>query len=115
MHHDMPEIKLADFQIDQFKWALRNFGKQDSYRPLLGMMEELGELCHAHLKQEQAIRTNENHEEQIKDAIGDLLIYLVHYCSIRRLDLEDILTSTWAHVQNRNWRKNPATGRSTDN
>src|SRR5688572_17945800 len=54
---------LLAYQKEVVAWGKRNFGEQPAHRFLLGMLEELGELSHAHLKQEQGIRgTNEEHE-----------------------------------------------------
>ncbi len=88
-------------------WATQNFGKQEPYRPLLGVMEEVGELCHAQLKSEQGIRTNEDHEEDKVDAIGDIVIYLAHYCDLIGVDLSVCINRTWDKVKQRDWNKNP--------
>lgn len=60
------------------EWVERNF--PDSYKTdtLLGVIEELGELSHAHLKAKQGIRgSQKEHDEAAKDAIGDLVVYLL--------------------------------------
>jgi NTP pyrophosphatase (non-canonical NTP hydrolase) len=62
-------------------WALCNFGEQQPYRPFLGVGEELGELREA-----QMLR---NHEKA-KDAIGDIAIYLMHYCVLRQWSFEEV-------------------------
>jgi hypothetical protein len=56
---------LAIFQKEVSDWAEYNFGADRPYtQPLMGLAEELGELNHALLKQEQGIRgTYEDHEE----------------------------------------------------
>lgn len=84
-----------------------------SYRPLLGVVEEVGELCHAHLKNEQGIRgTPEEWEAKKKDAIGDVLIYLLDYCSREGLDVEECLETAWAEVSQRDWIRFPGDGRT---
>lgn len=113
--------KMRTIQKEIGMWVTANFNghyKQldtDSFylcahQPLLGMVEELGELSHAHLKVEQGIRTNEDHEAARKDAIGDLLIYLLDYCGVHDLDAEEILEQTWGAVKKRNWKQNPSDG-----
>jgi len=92
-------------------WSRKNFGTQAAYRPLLGAVEETGELCHAQLKMEQGIRTNEDHTSDAKDAIGDILIYLMNYCAIRGFNIEDIVETTWEEVRNRDWAKNKENGK----
>jgi len=75
---------------------------------LLGAVEELGELAHAHLKQEQGIRgTAAEHEEKAKDAVADVVIFLSDYCSKRGFEFQAIIEKTWAEVKKRDWRKNP--------
>lgn len=80
------------------EWVARNF--PDSYKTdtLLGVVEELGELAHAHLKSKQGIRgTKAEHNEAAKDAIGDLVVYLLGVISyekiIEYIDHEQYLNS----------------------
>jgi hypothetical protein len=56
-----------------------NLGK--AYRPLIGMVEELGELSLAVWKQD----TNE-----VADALGDTCVFMAHYCLEMDFSLEDI-------------------------
>lgn len=54
------------------KWSRDNFGDQDMVRPLLGVIEELGELdaaCEA------------EDEGELLDAAGDVCIYMADFCS----------------------------------
>ena len=105
------EVKpLQEIQNGVFEWSRRNFGDQPSHRPLLGLVEEVGELCHAHLKREQGIRTNEDHVLQQIDAIGDIMIYLLDYCGREGISLEAALEETWAEVSKRDWRNKKETG-----
>jgi NTP pyrophosphatase (non-canonical NTP hydrolase) len=77
------------------KWASENF---EVHNPLLGLIEEVGELAHCFLKRSQKIRGFENpkvFEELAKDAIGDIGIYAAHFASIHNLNLDlDIIQST---------------------
>ena len=60
-------------------WVEHNFpGEPQPESSLFGVIEELGELAHAHLKQSQGIR-GEEHEAEAQDAIGDLTIYLLGF------------------------------------
>ena len=96
-------IDLKQIQSAVGAWAVKNFGNQASYLPLLGVVEELGELCHAHVKLEQGIRTNEDHWEGKIDAVGDVVIYLLDYCSKTGIDLEETIASVWLEVKKRDW------------
>lgn len=51
-----PLIDLTEFQNEVKAWTDKNFPDDHPHQPLLGIAEEVGELCHAHLKMEQGIR-----------------------------------------------------------
>jgi NTP pyrophosphatase (non-canonical NTP hydrolase) len=103
-------MEIGQIQFEVMEWAAHNFPNAQVYQPLIGIMEEVGELAHAHLKQEQNIRTNENHTENAKDAIGDIIIYLMDYCNRRNFNLSDIIIDTWSLVKKRDWQKNKIRG-----
>ena len=107
-----PKLKhrLNIIQMELKEWDKKNFGEQPSYRSLLGAFEEIGELAHAHLKEEQGIRES-NYEEDAKDAIGDTIIYLANYCNARGFNLQGIIEETWNQVKERDWVRYPKTGR----
>lgn len=95
-------------------WQDRNFPNTPAYRPLLGAVEELGELAHAHLKNEQGIRgTAAEHADAKLDAVGDICIYLIHYARLSGFSLATAIGRAWAEVQYRDWVKNNATGVGT--
>ena len=50
-------LTLEELQAVQREWVEHNFPNRTNYHPLLGAVEEIGELCHAHLKYEQGIRS----------------------------------------------------------
>jgi NTP pyrophosphatase (non-canonical NTP hydrolase) len=105
----MPDLTLRELQEDQRPWCERNFPDAQPWHPLLGAVEELGELCHHHLKAEQGMRNTENHQDGKVDAVADVIIYLADYCTRNGIDLQDALNRTWAKVGLRDWRKNPNT------
>lgn len=98
------QMDLKTLQEETTEWAEKNFPDAKSYQPLLGAIEELGELAHAHLKSEQGIRMEEQHHDNKVDAIGDIIIYLAHYCKLNSIDLEDAVITTWSKVQKREWK-----------
>lgn len=73
-----------------FRWASKNFTYQDSIGE--GMAEEIGEFCHHKLKFKQKIRGHSslgddiNRKRQLdfdlKDALGDAMVYCLHWCSL---------------------------------
>ena len=105
-------MDFKQLQTEQEAWQNRNFGPCDgnSHRCLLGVTEELGELSHAHLKSEQGIRTNQDHNHAKKDAVGDIVIYLAGYCNDNDLSLDECITMAWDEVKQRDWTKNKKNG-----
>lgn len=63
------------------EWIAHNFPDNELPKPqesILGLIEEIGELAHSHLKELQHIRgTDEEHQANAKDAIGDATVYLL--------------------------------------
>lgn len=100
-------MDLTKLQHEVGEWARKNFGERPSDDPLLGVGEEFGELCHAHLKQKQKIRTGEDHFVKIKDAVGDIVIFLCDYCHVRGISLELCVEKAWDEVQKRDWKNDP--------
>jgi NTP pyrophosphatase (non-canonical NTP hydrolase) len=104
--------RIAELQTDHSYWLNHNFPRQKPHDALLGIVEEVGERTHAHLKFEQGIRSidEENYHRQAGDALGDLFIYMMSYCNTNSLDLEKIIEHTWAEVRERDWKRWPDTG-----
>lgn len=106
-------MTFSQLQADVAKWAAHNFPNTPSHRPLLGAMEEIGELSHAHLKMDQCIRgSHAEHMAAKSDAVGDTIIYLSHYCQLNGIDLQLAVETAWAEVKQRDWIKFPKNGRS---
>lgn len=109
MRHD----SLRAFQTQHRLWLEHNFPEQEPLDGLLGMMEELGELCHALLKAKQGIRgyTEEEFRKQAEDAIGDIFIYAASFCNSNGFDLAACLENAWEEVSDRDWQAYPESGR----
>ena len=108
-----PSPTLSKTQEAIEEWLQRQpFGLQKSWEPLLGRFEEIGELAHAHLKQVQGIRTNENHEAMGKDAIGDIFVFMTGYCITRGWSLQECINIAWGEVSKRDWSKNKDNGKA---
>lgn len=104
---------LTKLQEEVGQWSRQNFPNNEPYYALLGAVEEVGELAHAHLKSLQNIRgmTTEMSREKKMDAVGDIIIYLADYCERNNLDLETCVFGTWEVVMKRNWQKSPQDGK----
>jgi len=106
-------IDLTKLQTKKSFWEEHNFPLTKPYRPLLGVGEELGELFHAHLKSEEGIRGSyEEHQREKKDAIGDMIMYLIHYCNLNDLDLDECVQIAWDEIKQRDWIKYPLDGKT---
>lgn len=102
---------LREIQKSVAKWSRKNFGDQPSVNPLLGAVEEIGELVHAHLKRAQGIRGGAaNYAANAMDAIGDTIIYLMDYAAREGIDVDASLAAAWSCVRQRDWRANAETG-----
>lgn len=105
------DLTFEQLQEQVGEWSRKNFPNAQPYHSLLGLIEEVGELSHAHLKNEQNIRGSEfEHYVEKIDAVGDILIYLADYCSRNNIDMQDTIEHTWNMVQKRDWQKNKKDG-----
>lgn len=104
-------MNLKQLQTEVGAWSRRNFPNNQPHHPLLGVSEETGELCHAHLKMEQGIRgTKEEHQAAKEDAVGDIIIYLADYCERNGIDFDKSVDLTWGQVKARDWKNNSLDG-----
>lgn len=104
---------IRELQKQHQLWADHNFPNQPPVEPLLGLVEEVGELSHARLKMVQGIRgmaDGNAFREAERDAVGDIFVYLMSYCNASGLDLEAVVDDVWGTVRKRDWRANPQDG-----
>lgn len=74
---------LRQIQEEQIDWQHKNFPGRPAHQPLLGIIEEFGELSEV---QEGDV----NEGAKIDDAIGDVLIFMCDYCTAMGLNIEEI-------------------------
>jgi len=105
-------LSLNQLQAEHQEWAEHNFPNQAEHEALLGLIEELGELAHAHLKYEQGIRgyDEEYYRVHASDAVGDIMIYLASYCNRCGFNLQMCMEETWRRVRERDWQADPRGG-----
>jgi NTP pyrophosphatase (non-canonical NTP hydrolase) len=102
---------INEIQRDIWHWKCKNFPNSNADEQFLGIVEEVGEAAHAILKQKQRIRgTWDQHEEDLRDAIGDIMIFLFNFCSENEWYLSDIIQETWDVVKKRDWEKHKGDG-----
>jgi NTP pyrophosphatase (non-canonical NTP hydrolase) len=105
-------IDIQAMQYAHSAWRQANFPDAEPWEALAGLMEEVGELSHAHLKGKWGIRgmTGEALKKAKADAVGDIFIYLMSYCGTNDLDLDQCIENAWAEVRRRNWQQFPTSG-----
>jgi NTP pyrophosphatase (non-canonical NTP hydrolase) len=110
LYHGSPYPFLNHIQEVHAEWSEENFGDQPSTLPLLGVAEEVGELNHAHLKGIQDIREDDETtgEDAKLDAVGDVVLYLIDYCSREGLSFSDAVQTAVEEVHGREWDSDPA-------
>lgn len=121
----MQEKTLYELQQEISDWSQANFGinesKQtgqqlDSLCPLLGVVEEVGELSHVVLKRHQGIRCYDDdvkYTQERNDALADIMIYLCDFAAREGVNLSQIINETWEKVvKKRNWVKCNQTGKA---
>lgn len=106
------ELSLVRLQVELSAWQDYCFPDATHEDCLFGVVEEVGEAAHAHLKGKQGIRgSREAMEEKGKDAAADALIFLLQYCSKKGWNLMELVTEVWeTDVSHRDWRVNPESG-----
>jgi NTP pyrophosphatase (non-canonical NTP hydrolase) len=103
--------EFETFQYEHSRWLAHNFPNQLPHEPLLGLVEEVGELSHAHLKLAQGIRgTVTELMAKKEDAVGDIFIFLISYCVANNISLRTAIEDAWRTVEARDWRANPTAG-----
>jgi NTP pyrophosphatase (non-canonical NTP hydrolase) len=79
MSISMNPDRIDEIQKEILAWSEYNFGKQHPERPVLGAIEEFGEIAHAVLKRAQGIRgTTEEHDAKIKDGMADFGVFILN-------------------------------------
>lgn len=108
MSQSGPHVDLAALQGNLAAWQNRNFGAQPIVNQTLGVCEEAGELAHAVLKMEQAIRGMQDRSaflEAAGDAIADCTVFLMQVATTLRLDFATLLVMTADRVMQRDFTK----------
>lgn len=99
----MPDT-LDRLQAELAPWVEHNFPDREPWQPLMGALEELGELAHAHLKSHQGIRgTAAEHDAAKRDAVGDAVVFLADYCNAHGYSLRECVEGAWEIASKRDW------------
>lgn len=80
----------------------------ETQKPDVAILINLGRLCHAHLKQSQGVRTEEDWQSEGRQALARLFALLR---IVSGVDVVQATKRTWdSVVSKRDWLKNPAAG-----
>jgi len=91
---------INEYQAEIGPWADHNFPNDQRHDVALGLVEEVGELCRATLKQAQNVRGSYSQwEDEIKHELGDVFIKLCHVASVYGYDLDTLVRLRWDIVQ----------------
>lgn len=102
---------LDDLQVQVHQWANENGLDEDFVWKYVGVTEELGELGRSLLKDKQGIRgTHDEWEDKGQDAVGDILVYLMDFCSKKEWKISDCLERAWGEASQRDWIAFPKNG-----
>lgn len=119
-------MNLYKFQRELRIWQEHNFSDRTNIDPTMGVAEEIGELAgeldwdtehirflaialgrlhHHSLKRRQNIRgTSEEHEDRIRDALGDIMVFVADIHNAFGWSINGTLEKVWGEVRERNWR-----------
>ena len=108
-------LTLRQLQEEARLWQDHNFPDRTPTSILLGIAEELGELCRAQKKGDEGIRgTPAQHLANAKEEVGDLIISVAAYCDARDFDMQQCMEDAWFRVKQRDWVRYPETGRASE-
>lgn len=83
---------LSEIQKDHLEWSTRNFGlDRHPYQALLGMIEEWGEFIQE--------KTHLRRREYLEDALADFMVFLIDFCNLLDLNLEEDLDLKMSDLQ----------------
>ena len=103
-------IDLRTMQKEVRAWGKKHFPGAEPHYCVLGAMEELGELAHAHLRLLERLGDVSAQEAKERDAVGDVVVFLAHFCEMKGYDLESIIKGVWQEVQERASKRYPNNG-----
>lgn len=114
VYHFKPHaVSFHDVQEVTAIWRNVNFPNATAEEQFMGMVEELGELSHAILKNKQGIRGMDDSvafRAAVMDAVGDLMIFAAGFCDKMDIQLGECVSNAWAEVMERDWITAPDNG-----
>ena len=87
-------MSFEELEMKIIKWAAdrKIIPNATPVSQLLKAVSEMGELCDAEGKR---------NDEEIKDAVGDILVCLINYCELRQIDIVECLAGAYDQIKDR--------------
>ena len=99
---------LTTLQDDVQQWVVRNFGTDNELATVVGLVEEVGEMCRAVVKRSQGIRGSEEEwTAELRKESADVLIKLCDIAQFNGFSLAEAVAERWGKVRQRDWRADP--------
>ncbi len=105
-------MTISEIQNALEEWHEANFPDATPEDMLIGVAEEVGELAHANLKRRQ-LQMPELIEKE-KDAVGDIVLFLMNYCNLMGWDIRELTEKTWEEVRERDYQQVRAVYRAAE-
>lgn len=88
----MYSYREVEMEIIRWAEARRIIPNATPVSQLLKAVSELGELCDAEGKKDEAA---------IKDGVGDVMVCLINYCALRNIDTVECLIGAYEQIKDR--------------
>jgi NTP pyrophosphatase (non-canonical NTP hydrolase) len=96
--------EIDGYQLMIGAWSDYNFGDVPD-TGVIGLVEEVGEMCRAYVKRAQGIRgTREEWDAELRKEAADVFIKLAQICHDEKFYLSEAVAERWAIVRQRDWR-----------
>lgn len=94
-------------------WHSHNFPDITADEQFKLIIEEIGEFARADIKSSRMIKgfTKDIGEQEIINEMGDILVGIYNYCSIKHISVQECIDKAAEKVLQRDWRKFPQNGR----
>jgi len=104
----MRNDNIATYQHVIATWVLHNFGNDNEFATVGGLVEEVGEVMRAAVKRSQGIRgTREEWDAELRKEAADVFIKLCDVAQFYKFDLASAIEDRWSEVSRRDWLANP--------
>lgn len=88
----------------------KRYSKEYGSIMILGLMEEVGEMARAYLAEHGRKQTNlaAQADESYRQELGDLLVTIIRFARIKRIDLDEIIMYSLDKIKRRASQPKPA-------